>query len=183
MARKLAAVLGGTLYDKTIALLGLTFKPNTDDMREAPSLALIAGLHDMGAHIRACDPVIKAHEALPHEVTCCASPYEAAQGADALVLVTEWAEFAELEWPRLKRVMRAPVLLDLRRFYTPASLSRSGFRYYAIGIPRRSAAREPAVQTFMPRTTRANGGERPGLGATAKSKRQRRPASESLAPV
>lgn len=135
MARKVAAVLGGSLRGKTVALLGLTFKPNTDDLREAPSIALITGLLDMGASIRAYDPVgvEQAKRVLPGEVNYCTSAYTAAAGADALVIVTEWEQFRALDFCRLKQVMRSPVVADLRNIYRAEDVVSRGFRYFRIG--------------------------------------------------
>jgi UDPglucose 6-dehydrogenase len=187
MTRKIASAVGGTLCDKTIALLGLTFKPNTDDMRDAPSLSLIAGLKDMGAHVRAYDPVIRGHDLLPSEVICCGSPYEAAQGADVLVLVTEWEEFQALHWARLKRIMLSPVIFDLRRLYSAQVLNRNGFRYYGIGAPRRSSiTRELPVQLLPARRLRGSVAEKDAFAASSRQKRQRRvaaAANQSVAPA
>lgn len=137
MARKVAIALGGSLRNKTIALLGLTFKPDTDDMREAPSIALASGLLDMHAHLRAYDPagMDQARLALPEGVSCCRSEYEAAENADAIVLVTEWTQFRALDFDRLKRTMRAPVVIDLRNMYRVEDVVAQGFRYYRIGAP------------------------------------------------
>ncbi len=142
MARKVAAALGGSLRGKTIALLGLTFKADTDDMREAPSITLSTALSDMHASIRAYDPVgmEQAKGVLPPGITCCSSAYEAAANADALVVVTEWGEFRKLDFDRLKMVMRAPVIIDLRNIYRVEELAPYGFRYYRIGAPQLSPA-------------------------------------------
>ena len=137
MARKVAAALGGNLRDKTIALLGLTFKPNTDDMREAPSIALVTALRDMGAKVRAYDPAgMEQAKLVLDGVTYCDGPYACAQGADALVIVTEWEQFRALDLGRLKRVMASPVLIDLRNIYRPDDLAKLGFIYDSIGRPR-----------------------------------------------
>jgi len=137
MARKVAAALGGNLRDKTIALLGLTFKPNTDDMREAPSIALVTALRDMGAEVRAYDPAgMEQAKLVLDGVTYCDGPYACAQGADALVIVTEWEQFRALDLGRLKRVMASPVLIDLRNIYRPDDLAKLGFIYDSIGRPR-----------------------------------------------
>ena len=106
MARKVAAPFGGNLRSKTIAVLGLTFKPNTDDMREAPSIPLITALQDMGATVRAFDPVGMelARIEMP-DIQYSQDPYECADGADALVIVTEWEQFRALDFDRLKREM------------------------------------------------------------------------------
>jgi UDPglucose 6-dehydrogenase len=136
MARKVAVALGGAARGKTVAVLGLTFKPNTDDMREAPSIALIMGLDDMGAKVRAYDPagMEQAKQVLPG-VTYCENPYVCAQGADALVIVTEWEEFRALDFAQLKKAMAHPVIVDLRNIYRPEDLTKLGFTYHGIGRP------------------------------------------------
>ena len=119
MARKVTAALGASLRGKTVAVLGLTFKPNTDDMRDAPSIPLITALHDMGAEVRAYDPVgmEQAKKVLP-ELTYCEDAYDCAKGADALVIVTEWEQFRALDLDRLKQVMAGkPAIVDLRNIY------------------------------------------------------------------
>jgi UDPglucose 6-dehydrogenase len=134
MARKVANALGGGLRGASIAVLGLTFKPNTDDMRSAPSLALITGLQDLGAKIRAYDP--KGNEqaqSLLTNVSYCEDAYTCAEGADALVIVTEWEQFRALDFERLKRVMGKPVLVDLRNIYPPDEPTRHGFAYHGVG--------------------------------------------------
>src|SRR5580693_6218466 len=130
MFRKVAAALGGSLRGKTIAVLGLTFKPNTDDMRDAPSIPLITALIDMGARVRAYDPVGmgQAKEVLGG-IEFCDGPYACADGADALVIVTEWEQFRALDFERLKAVMKQPVLVDLRNVYRPAEMAQLGFVY------------------------------------------------------
>ena len=134
MSRKVVAACGGEVRGKTIAVLGLTFKPNTDDMREAPSLDIIQGLQDRGAHIVAYDPQgIGAARSLVDNVAFASSPYEAAQGAAAVVLVTEWNEFRSLDLDRLKGAMTGPVFVDLRNVYTPREMQRAGFTYTSIG--------------------------------------------------
>ena len=136
MARKVAAALGGSLRDKHIALLGLTFKPNTDDMREAPSIALVTALQDMGAKVRAYDPVgIEPAKLVLTDVTYCDGPYVCAEGADALVIVTEWEEFRALDLERLKAVMARPVVVDLRNVYRPDDMAKFGFLYEGVGRP------------------------------------------------
>src|SRR5581483_5468092 len=137
MARKVSAALGGELRGKTVAVLGLTFKPNTDDMREAPSLPLITALHDMGAKVRAYDPVgMEQAKPMLDGVTFCTDAYSCAEGASALVIVTEWEEFRALDFARLKTVMKKPVLVDLRNVYRPEEVARHGFGYESIGRPR-----------------------------------------------
>jgi UDPglucose 6-dehydrogenase len=137
MARKVASALGGNIYNKTIGVLGLTFKPNTDDMREAPSISLITALVDMGAIVRAYDPsgMQQARNELP-EIICSEDPYGTARGADALVIVTEWEQFRALDLKRLKEEMAQPVIVDLRNIYRPEEMSKHGFIYESIGRPR-----------------------------------------------
>src|SRR5262249_47992022 len=118
MARKVVAALGGAVRGKSIALLGLTFKPNTDDMREAPSIPLITALQDLGAKVRAYDPEgMDQAKLVLSNVTYCDGPYDCAEGADAVVIVTEWEQFRALDFERLKKVMAKPVLVDLRNVY------------------------------------------------------------------
>jgi UDPglucose 6-dehydrogenase len=134
MARKISAALGSDLRDKTIAVLGLTFKPNTDDMRDAPSLALITALQDMRAKVRAYDPIgMQQAKAMLPNVTFSDSPYACAEGADALVIVTEWEQFRALDFDRLRQAMASPVLIDLRNVYRPEEVVRRGFVYEGIG--------------------------------------------------
>ena len=134
MARKVAGALGGELRGKTVAVLGLTFKPNTDDMREAPSIPLITALQDMGAKVRAYDPVgMEQAKPLLANVTFCADAYSCAEGASALVIVTEWEQFRALDFARLKATMARPVLVDLRNVYRPEEIARHGFAYEGIG--------------------------------------------------
>ncbi|HLK81558.1 MAG TPA: UDP-glucose/GDP-mannose dehydrogenase family protein [Xanthobacteraceae bacterium] len=132
MFRKIATALGGSLRGKMIAVLGLTFKPNTDDMRDAPSIPLITALMDMGAMVRAYDPVgmEQARQVLAN-IEFCDGPYDCARGADALVIVTEWEQFRALDLERLKAVMKQAVLVDLRNVYRPEELE--GFAYYSVG--------------------------------------------------
>jgi UDPglucose 6-dehydrogenase len=133
MARKVAAAVGN-LRGKTIAILGLTFKPNTDDMREAPSVPLVTALQDFGARVRAYDPVgiEQARSVLP-DVTFCDGPYACAKGAHAVVIVTEWEQFRALDLDRLKAVMAAPVVIDLRNIYRPEEMVGRGFIYESVG--------------------------------------------------
>jgi UDPglucose 6-dehydrogenase len=137
MARKVSAALGGDVRGKTVAILGLTFKPNTDDMREAPSIPLITALQDMGAKVRAYDPIgMEQAKSLIGNVTFCDDAYSCAKGASALVIVTEWEQFRALDFDRLKTVMSQPVLVDLRNVYRPDEISRRGFAYEGIGRAR-----------------------------------------------
>ena len=136
MARKVTEACGGSVRGKTVAILGLTFKPNTDDMRDAPSLAIIAALQDGGAIIRAYDP--EGHEQASRmltDVTYAQNPYDCAQGADVLVLVTEWDAFRALDLDRLKSIMVSPVLVDLRNVYRHEDAVRHGFAYSSVGRP------------------------------------------------
>ena len=134
MARKVAHSLGGDLRGKTIAVLGLTFKPNTDDMRESPSIPLITALQDMGAKVRAYDPTgMEQAKPLMSNVAFCKDAYDCADGASALVIVTEWEQFRALDFARLKQVMERPVLVDLRNIYRPEEMTRHGFAYEGVG--------------------------------------------------
>ena len=134
IARKVIAACGGSLRGKTIGLLGLTFKPNTDDMREAPSLDIIQFLQDQGAIVRAFDPVgMEAARELVDHVALVGDAYAAAAGSNALVIVTEWDAFRALDFGRLKSIMADPVLVDLRNVYRPEEVERHGFRYSSIG--------------------------------------------------
>jgi UDPglucose 6-dehydrogenase len=137
MARKVAAALGGELRGKTVAILGLTFKPNTDDMREAPSVPLITALQDMGAKVRVYDPVgMEQAKSLIGNVAFCKDAYSCAESASVLVIVTEWEQFRALDFERLKTVMAQPVLVDLRNVYRPEEVVRHGFIYESVGRPR-----------------------------------------------
>ena len=137
MARKVSAALNGDVRGKTVAVLGLTFKPNTDDMREAPSIPLITALQDMGAKVRAYDPVgMEQAKSVIGNVTFCDDAYSCAKGAAALVIVTEWEQFRALDFDRLKTVMAQPVLVDLRNVYQPDEMSRRGFVYEGVGRAR-----------------------------------------------
>jgi UDPglucose 6-dehydrogenase len=133
MAGKVAVALGGDLAGKTIGVLGLTFKPNTDDMRDAPSLDIVPALLAMGARVQAFDP--KGHEArnLLRGVDFKANPYEAVECADAVVIITEWDQFRALDLDRIKALMHAPVVVDLRNVYRPDELRSRGFTYVSLG--------------------------------------------------
>ena len=134
MALKVVRALGGQIRGKTIALLGLTFKPNTDDMREAPSISLITALLDLGAKVRAHDPVgmDQAKRELP-DIDYCDTPYSCALDADALVIVTEWEQFRALDFAKLRGGMNRPVVIDLRNIYVSDEMARLGFRYESVG--------------------------------------------------
>jgi UDPglucose 6-dehydrogenase len=136
MARKVLAAMGGNVRGQTVAVLGLTFKPNTDDMRDAPSLAIIQTLQDAGAKVRAYDPEgMDAARGLLNDIDYATSPYDAAQGAAATVIVTEWDAFRGLDLARLKSAMVEPVLVDLRNIYPPHKAREAGLRYVSIGRP------------------------------------------------
>ena len=134
MARKVVLALGGSVRGKTIAVLGLTFKPNTDDTRDSPSIPLITALHDLGAVVRGYDPagMEQAKPQLP-DVHYCQNAYSAAEGAEALVIATEWEQFRALDLSRLKRVMARPLIVDLRNIYRDDEMRRAAFRYVPIG--------------------------------------------------
>ncbi len=134
MARKVVAALDGSARGKTVAVLGLAFKPNTDDIRDSPSIPLITALQDMGARVRAYDPTAmeQAKLALP-AAHYCSSAYAAAEGADALVIATEWEQFRALDLARLKSAMARAVIVDLRSIYRADEMRRAEFRYFAVG--------------------------------------------------
>jgi UDPglucose 6-dehydrogenase len=131
---RLRKVLGGSLSGKTIGILGLSFKPNTDDMREAPAVEIIHMLENEGAKIQAYDPQASenAKKELPG-IDLCGDPYQMAEGADALVLATEWNEFKQLDFEKIYRLMRTPVLVDGRNQWDSARLRRIGFKYFGVG--------------------------------------------------
>jgi len=136
MARRIVQVCGGDVRGKRIAILGLTFKPNTDDMRDAPSISVITALQDLGASICAYDPI--GNEQASHHLTdveFATDAYACATGADALVIVTEWDAFRALDLDRIKSVLKEPVIVDLRNIYRPADIRAKGFRYISVGRP------------------------------------------------
>jgi len=136
MADRVVAALGGTVKGKTVAALGLTFKPNTDDMRDSPSLGILPALQKAGATIRAFDPegMAEAKKLMP-DLTYCRDAYECMTGADALVIITEWNEFRALDLARVKSLLRQPILIDLRNVYSPVEMAEAGFRYSSVGRP------------------------------------------------
>ncbi len=132
----MSAIFSGAFRGKTVAVLGLAFKPNTDDMREAPSLALITALQDLGARVRAFDPAgMKQAQALLQNVVYCEDAYACAEDADALVIATEWEQFRALDLDRLRDLMACPVVVDLRNIYPPEDMNRRGFAYACVGRP------------------------------------------------
>jgi UDPglucose 6-dehydrogenase len=148
MARKVVTALDGSIRGKTVAVLGLSFKPNTDDMRDSPSIPLITALHDLGAVVRGYDPAaMEAAKAQLPDVIYCGSAYEAAEGAEAVVIATEWEQFRALDLDRLRSVMAAPVIVDLRNIYRAEEMKRANFRYLAVGRP----TAERQVESPLPR--------------------------------
>jgi UDPglucose 6-dehydrogenase len=136
MGRKVIAAAGGSVQDKRIALLGLTFKPNTDDMRDSPSIDIVRVLQDNGARVSAFDPEgRKQAEAMLEGVEFAQDAYDAMDGADVLVLVTEWNEFRALDLDRVKRLLKTPTIVDLRNIYRPEQMRAAGFNYSSIGRP------------------------------------------------
>ena len=136
MARRIIAACGGSVNGKTIAILGVSFKPNTDDVRESPSLSIVPQLQEAGARVTAFDPAAmeRAKEHLEN-VEWKQDPYKTAEGADALVIVTEWNEFRSLDLERLGKLMKTRLLIDLRNIYRLPDMEQSGFRYVSIGRP------------------------------------------------
>jgi UDPglucose 6-dehydrogenase len=134
MVERIVAALGGSAAGKVVALLGLTFKPNTDDMREAPSLAIAPALIEAGAEVKAHDPegMAEARKLMP-DISYCADPYEAMTGADAVVFLTEWNSYRALDLRRMKAILRQPTVVDLRNIYRPSEMRAAGFRYSSIG--------------------------------------------------
>jgi UDPglucose 6-dehydrogenase len=134
MARKVVAALGGSVRGKIVAVLGLTFKPNTDDTRDSPAIPLITGLLDLGATVRGYDPAGMEHvKPILPAVQYSISAYAAAEGADAVVIATEWEQFRALDLARLKKLMKQPVIVDLRNIYRDDEMKRAEFRYFAVG--------------------------------------------------
>jgi UDPglucose 6-dehydrogenase len=141
MAKRVQTACGGSVEGKSIAILGLTFKPNTDDMRESPSLDIIPALQAAGAEIRAFDPAgMKEAKKLLDDVTWCADAYDALNGTDAVVIVTEWNEFRSLDFARMKEMMKSPILIDLRNIYDAEHVVSFGIAYSCVGRPDAAAA-------------------------------------------
>jgi UDPglucose 6-dehydrogenase len=136
MIQKIRDAMGGTVDDKTIAVLGLTFKPNTDDMRESPSLTIIPGLQRSGAKIQAYDPA-GMHQArlCLEDIIYGSNAYEAAEGADAIIVLTEWEEFRRLDLQKLSKTMRTSLMIDLRNLFTKEDMASSHFTYVSLGRP------------------------------------------------
>ena len=147
MADRIIAACGGDIRGKRIAVLGIAFKPNTDDVREAPSMTIVPLLQRAGAQVAAYDPAAmgQAEKMLPG-VEWCADPYATAKGADALIIVTEWNEFRALDFTRLAQLMAAPLLIDLRNIYRLPDMAQTGFRYISIGRPPVDPATSPKLR-------------------------------------
>ncbi len=136
MAERVLAACGGSVQGKKIALLGLAFKPNTDDMRDAPSIDIVAALTSAGAQVHGFDPeAMEQARQIMTDITYAADPYDCAADADVLVIVTEWDAFRALDMMRVKDLMKAPVVVDLRNIYRPQDMKRRGFTYTSIGRP------------------------------------------------
>jgi len=151
MARKVVNACGGSVRNKTIAVLGLTFKPNTDDMRSAPSLVIVPALQRAGARIVAFDPKgVAAARALLPGVIFADNAYSCIEGADALVIVTEWDVFRALDLTRVKAAMRQPIIVDLRNIYQPDEMRARGFVYECIGrnLPTAKATAQERAATL-----------------------------------
>ena len=135
MTKKIRTALGGSEAGKTIAVLGLTFKPETDDMRDSPSLSILPALLEKGARIRAHDPqgMEEARHMLPAEITYCGDPYACLEGADAVVILTEWNVYRGLDMNRVQAAMNGRVFIDLRNIYEPAQMRERGFEYHCVG--------------------------------------------------
>jgi len=141
MASRIIDACGGDVSGKTIAILGLTFKPNTDDMRESPSLDIVPALQAAGATVRAFDPEgMEEAKKVLDGVTWCEDTYDAIEGSDAVAIVTEWNEFRSLDFARMKEMMTAPILVDLRNIYEPDQVTATGFSYSCVGRPAPKAA-------------------------------------------
>jgi UDPglucose 6-dehydrogenase len=134
-AGRVRDALGGSVAGKTLGILGLSFKPETDDMRESPAVPLVTSLVEEGATVRAFDPVAmdNAKAVLPAQVTYCEDSYDVAENADALVIVTEWNQFRSLNLKRIRKAMRSPTVIDLRNVYDPAKVRENGFAYSCVG--------------------------------------------------
>ena len=135
MVRKIRTALGGSESGKTLAVLGLTFKPDTDDMRESPSVAILPALMEKGALVRAHDPqgMEEARKYLPADVEYCSDIYATFEGADGVVLMTEWNAYRNLDLRRIRETMDGNVFVDLRNVYEPSDMQALGFEYYGVG--------------------------------------------------
>jgi UDPglucose 6-dehydrogenase len=149
MAKRIEKICGG-VEGKTIAALGLTFKPNTDDMRDSPSLDILPALVECGAKVRAFDPegIEEAKKLMP-ELDYCADAYATMQGADALVLITEWNEFRGLDLARVKQLLNRPLVIDLRNIYNPAEMRAVGLDYHSIGRLASMSVLQPPASSML----------------------------------
>ncbi len=150
MAERIVAACGGSLDGATIAVLGVTFKPNTDDMRESPSLDILPALQDAGAHVRAYDPegMGEANPLLPN-VEWCEGAYETMQDAAAVVIITEWNEFRLLDLARVRNLLRQPLMIDFRNIYSPDEMASAGFVYHSIGRPDVATKADSVVEKVL----------------------------------
>ncbi|MDE0051423.1 MAG: UDP-glucose/GDP-mannose dehydrogenase family protein [Rhodospirillales bacterium] len=147
MTNKIVQACGGSVAGKTVAVLGVTFKPNTDDVRESPSLVILPGLAERGAAVRAFDPAgMDEARSILGGVDWCGDAYDAMADADALVILTEWNEFRALDLARVKGLMRTPLIVDLRNIYEPEEVAAAGFRYVSIGRPKAESSAETVNQ-------------------------------------
>ncbi|MFE0756224.1 UDP-glucose dehydrogenase family protein [Inquilinus sp. NPDC058860] len=148
MTDRIVTAFGGSVRDRTIAILGLTFKPNTDDMRDAPSLTILPALLQAGARIQAFDPegMEEARKHLPPEITYATSAYGALEGSDGAVVLTEWNEFRGLDLKRMREAMQGDVFIDLRNVYKPNEMASAGFQYQGLGRPVPTARPSVAAQ-------------------------------------
>jgi UDPglucose 6-dehydrogenase len=166
MARKISPVFSGVLRNKTVAVLGLTFKPNTDDMREAPSIPLIMALQDMGAKVRAYDPAgMEQSKLVLPDISYCDGPYDCVTDADAAVIVTEWEQFRALDLKRMRDLMACPVVVDLRNIYQPEEMQSMGFAYSCVGRSSALADASPSISVARPAAAQPNTGARDEMAA------------------
>jgi UDPglucose 6-dehydrogenase len=136
MVEKIVSAVGGDLKGATIGILGLTFKPNTDDMRDSPTIPIIMGLQERGARIQAYDPAGMAQaKAYLRDVDYKEDLYEVGEGADALVIATEWNQFRNIDWDRMKNLLKQLIVVDLRNIYKPQRMRNLGFHYTSVGRP------------------------------------------------
>ena len=134
MAEKILKACGNNIKNKTIAILGVTFKPNTDDIRDAPSLEIIPALQSLGANIKAYDPEgMNEGKQILNNVEWCDNAYQAMEGANGLAILTEWNEFRGLDFARMKRALIQPTIIDLRNIYDPIKMKALGFNYTSVG--------------------------------------------------
>ncbi len=148
MADRVVSACGGAVAGKVLAVLGLTFKPNTDDMRDSPSLSILPLLRAAGAKVRAFDPEgMEEAEKLMPDLDYCDDAYETMEGADALILITEWNEFRALDLGRVKSLLRQPLVIDLRNIYQPDEMIAAGLTYHSIGRPVNPSGSEPMTET------------------------------------